>query len=146
MNRVTLDTNIDVSAFEFGGDPMRLRQMGIDGGIEIAVSQPIIDETIRVLPENFKWPDSDLRDASVAAPAQVIQCKAHNPSAVSPAPVSRDIASGAASPGSDDQISSIPQSPPTYVRATQRTRKPWPKAGLDRRACCHGLAECFILV
>jgi len=39
VNRVTLDTNIYVSAFEFGGIPMRLLQMGVDGEIEIAVSQ-----------------------------------------------------------------------------------------------------------
>ncbi len=35
MNRVTLDTNIYVSAFEFGG-PMRLLQMGMDGEVDIA--------------------------------------------------------------------------------------------------------------
>jgi hypothetical protein len=41
-----LDTNIYVSAFEFGGGPMRLLQMGMDGEVEGAVSQPIIDETV----------------------------------------------------------------------------------------------------
>jgi uncharacterized protein len=63
VNRVTLDTNIYVSAFEFGGGPMRLLQMGMDGDIEIAVSQPIIDETTRVLREKFGWSDADLQDA-----------------------------------------------------------------------------------
>jgi len=46
VNRLTLDTNIYVSAFEFGGGPMRLLQMGMDGEVEGAVSQPIIDETV----------------------------------------------------------------------------------------------------
>lgn len=60
MNRVTLDTNIYVSALEFGGSPMSLLQMGMDGEIEIAVSQPIIDETLRVLREKFGWRDDQL--------------------------------------------------------------------------------------
>ncbi len=63
MNRVTLDTNIYVSAFEFGGSPMRLLQMGMDGEVEVAVSQPIIDETMRVLRIKFCWSDTDLHDA-----------------------------------------------------------------------------------
>jgi putative PIN family toxin of toxin-antitoxin system len=63
VNRVTLDTNLYVSAFEFGGVPMRLLQMGLDGEIEIAVSQPIIDETMRVLREKFHWSSAELRDA-----------------------------------------------------------------------------------
>jgi len=63
VNRATLDTNIYVSAFEFGGTPMRLLQMGVDSEIEIAVSQPIIDETTRILREKFGWSEADLRDA-----------------------------------------------------------------------------------
>jgi len=50
--RVTLDTNIYVSAFQFGS--MRLLHMAVDGGIEVAVSQPILDELIRVLREKFQ--------------------------------------------------------------------------------------------
>jgi putative PIN family toxin of toxin-antitoxin system len=63
VNRVTLDTNIYVSAFEFGGGLIRLLQMGMDGEIEIAVSQPIVDETMRVLRDKFGWSDAELRDA-----------------------------------------------------------------------------------
>ena len=51
--RGTLDTNIYVSAFQFGG--MRLLHMAVNGDIEIAVSQPILDELIRVLREKFEW-------------------------------------------------------------------------------------------
>jgi len=45
--KVTLDTNVYVSAFQFGG--MRLLHMAVNGDIEIAVSQPIVEEVIRVL-------------------------------------------------------------------------------------------------
>ena len=41
----------------------RLLRMAIDGDIEIAVSEPIIDETIRVLREKFEWRPYDLHDA-----------------------------------------------------------------------------------
>ena len=61
--RVTLDTNIYVSALEWGGKPMQLVEMGMDGKIEIAISQPIIDETLRVLRDKFEWSAADLQDA-----------------------------------------------------------------------------------
>jgi predicted nucleic acid-binding protein len=59
--RVTLDTNIYVSAFQFGG--MRLLHMAVDGDIEIAVSPAIIDEVIRVLRDKFLWDGYRLHDA-----------------------------------------------------------------------------------
>jgi uncharacterized protein len=67
--RVTLDTNIYVSALHFGGKPMQLLQMGLEGEIDIAISQPILDETLRVLREKFGWSDDDLRDAEAAISA-----------------------------------------------------------------------------
>jgi predicted nucleic acid-binding protein len=45
---VTLDTNIYISALEFGGTPLRLLHMAVDREIEIAISQPIIDEIRRI--------------------------------------------------------------------------------------------------
>ena len=42
-------TNIYVSALHFGGKPMQLLQMGLEGELDIALSQPILDETLRVL-------------------------------------------------------------------------------------------------
>jgi putative PIN family toxin of toxin-antitoxin system len=60
MRRATLDTNILVSAFQFGGKPQTLIQMALDGEIEIAISQPIIDETIRILKDKFGWSTADL--------------------------------------------------------------------------------------
>jgi putative PIN family toxin of toxin-antitoxin system len=57
----TLDTNIYVSAFQFGG--MRLLHMAVDRDIEIAVSQPILDELIRVLRDKFQWDGYRLQGA-----------------------------------------------------------------------------------
>ena len=59
--RVTLDTNVYVSAFQFGG--MRLLHMAVNGDIEIAVSQAIIEEVIRVLRDKFRWDGYRLQDA-----------------------------------------------------------------------------------
>jgi putative PIN family toxin of toxin-antitoxin system len=67
--RVTLDTNIYVSALHFGGKPMQLLQMGLEGELDLAVSQPILDETLRVLREKFGWSADDLRDAEAAISA-----------------------------------------------------------------------------
>jgi putative PIN family toxin of toxin-antitoxin system len=67
--RVTLDTNIYVSALHFGGKPMQLLEMGLEGELDIAISQPILDETLRVLREKFGWSADDLRDAEAAISA-----------------------------------------------------------------------------
>ena len=63
MKRVTLDTNELVSALSGGHRALRLLHMAIDGDIEIAISEPIIVETIRALREKFDWPPHDLLDA-----------------------------------------------------------------------------------
>ena len=55
MPSATLDTNIYVSAFVYGGTPLRLLHLAIDGDLEVAISQPILDETIRILREKFGW-------------------------------------------------------------------------------------------
>lgn len=75
--RVTLDTNVYVSALQFGG--MRLLHMAADGDIE-TLSQPILDELIRVLREKFQWDGYRLHDAKrqllglarLVAPAQTL--------------------------------------------------------------------------
>jgi len=59
--KVTLDTNVYVSALQFGS--MRLLHMAIDGDIEIAVSEPILSEVIRVLRDKFQWDGYRLQDA-----------------------------------------------------------------------------------
>ena len=63
MKRFTLDSNEYVSALNGGGRALGLLHMAIEGDIEIAISEPIISETIRVLREKFDWPPYDLFDA-----------------------------------------------------------------------------------
>ena len=52
MLRVTLDTNEYVAALNGSRRALRLLHMAIDGTIEIAITEAIIVETIRVLREN----------------------------------------------------------------------------------------------
>jgi putative PIN family toxin of toxin-antitoxin system len=59
----TLDTNIYVSALVYRGTPLRLLHLAIDGDLEVAISQPILDETLRVLREKFGWPEERLQGA-----------------------------------------------------------------------------------
>ena len=55
MLRVTLDTNIYVSALEFGGVGARLAGMARAGMIRIGVSDAILDELVTVLRDDFAW-------------------------------------------------------------------------------------------
>jgi len=48
VNRVTLDSNVYLSGFVFGGKPKRVLEMAVDGEIEVAVSDPIIQEVRRL--------------------------------------------------------------------------------------------------
>jgi putative PIN family toxin of toxin-antitoxin system len=49
VNRVSADSNIWVSALIFGGKPMQLIDLAIDGEIEITISGPLLDEALRIL-------------------------------------------------------------------------------------------------
>jgi putative PIN family toxin of toxin-antitoxin system len=53
--RVTLDTNVYVSALEFGGVSARLLGMARAGIIRIDVSDAILDELVSVLRDDFAW-------------------------------------------------------------------------------------------
>jgi putative PIN family toxin of toxin-antitoxin system len=52
---VTLDTNIYVSALEFGGVGARLLGMARAGMFRIDVSDAILDELLTVLRDDFRW-------------------------------------------------------------------------------------------
>ena len=67
--KIVLDTNLYVSALQFGGKPMLLLQKGIDGDVEIAASQPIVQETLRVLRDKFAWSDEQLTEGAAAIAA-----------------------------------------------------------------------------
>ena len=63
MRRVTADSNIWVSALIWGGKPLQLLELALQGDIELAVSPPILNETLRVLSQKFLLDDVDLHKA-----------------------------------------------------------------------------------
>ena len=63
MTRVTLDSNIYLSALVFGGKPKRILEMAIEGEIEVAIYDPIIDEVQRHLLGKFGWSEARAAEA-----------------------------------------------------------------------------------
>ena len=63
MTRVVLDSNIFISALNFGGQPMRVLDMAIAREIDVAISQPLLAEVMRVLRDKFGWAENELADA-----------------------------------------------------------------------------------
>ena len=61
MTRVTLDTNELIRAFNFRGKALELIHRAINGEIEIAISEPILQKTLRVLRDKFEWNPYELR-------------------------------------------------------------------------------------
>lgn len=53
MKRVVADTNILVSALQFGGKPKELLDLASEGQVDLATSEAIIAEAIRVLKDKF---------------------------------------------------------------------------------------------
>jgi len=50
---VTADSNVLVSALVFGGKPLTILEMTQAGEIELAISEPIINETLRIIRDKF---------------------------------------------------------------------------------------------
>ena len=63
MTRVTLDANVYLSGCVFGGKPKRVLEMAIEGEIEVAVSDPIIQEVRRHLRGTFGWSEPRAAEA-----------------------------------------------------------------------------------
>jgi len=63
VRSITLDSCIYVSALKFGGKPMTLVEKGINGEVDIAVSEEIIEETLGVLRDKFGWTTGQLAEA-----------------------------------------------------------------------------------
>lgn len=63
MNRVTADSNIWISALIFGGKPMQLIDLAIDGEIELAISRPLLDEILRIMRDKLKRTPEQLQKA-----------------------------------------------------------------------------------
>jgi putative PIN family toxin of toxin-antitoxin system len=51
--RITPDSNILISALVFGGNPLQLMEMAIDGEVSLFISDAILQETLRVLRDKF---------------------------------------------------------------------------------------------
>jgi putative PIN family toxin of toxin-antitoxin system len=63
VKRVTLDSNVYLSGLVFGGKPKRILEMVIEGEIEVAVSDPIIQEVRRHLLGKFGWSEARAAEA-----------------------------------------------------------------------------------
>lgn len=63
MRRVTLDSNVYVSALNFGGKPLQVLELARAGQIENAISNAIITETSRILYTKLYWKAEDITDA-----------------------------------------------------------------------------------
>ena len=61
--RVTADTNIYVSALQYGGHPKRFLDMARDGAFELCISPPILDEMSRVLRDKFHRTPEEVAEA-----------------------------------------------------------------------------------
>ena len=58
--RATLDTNVFVSALNFGGTPQQLLDLNTDEAFTLCLSPAIIEEIKRILQERFSWSDDSL--------------------------------------------------------------------------------------
>ena len=62
MRRVVADTNVLVSALQFGGKPKQLLDLAVDGHIDLAISEAIVEETLRVLSDKFRRTPEEVRE------------------------------------------------------------------------------------
>lgn len=63
MFRVTADSNIYVSAFQFRGTPLKLLTLAAERKIDLAISDHIVDEATRTLRQKFDWPEDRIVEA-----------------------------------------------------------------------------------
>ena len=88
MVQATLDTNVYVSAFAYGGKPLQLLELAARGEITLSVSEPIIEETVGVLRDKFQWAREAVREvdatirsiAEVVKPSQAVDVSKNDPS------------------------------------------------------------------
>lgn len=63
MSSATFDTNIYISALQFGGLSARMLGMARVGMFRLDVSDAILDEMTGVLRDKFRWDGYSLQDA-----------------------------------------------------------------------------------
>ncbi len=61
--KVTADSNIYISALNFGGFPDKLLDLARSGEIQLAVSEAILAEVSRVLLDKFEWSENSIVQA-----------------------------------------------------------------------------------
>jgi putative PIN family toxin of toxin-antitoxin system len=88
VRRVVADTNVLVSALQFGGRPKQLLDLAVDGHIDLAISEAIVQETLRVLRDKFQRTTEELAETSrqlrivgrMVTPTKSIKAVAADPS------------------------------------------------------------------
>ena len=63
MKSATADTNVYISGLRFGGVPERFLDLAAAGEFRLDISEPILQETLRVLRQKFHWNEDALREA-----------------------------------------------------------------------------------
>jgi putative PIN family toxin of toxin-antitoxin system len=63
MLGATADTNVYISALNFGGRPLQFLELARRGQIRLCISEPILTELIGVLRDKFGWDEEHLRQA-----------------------------------------------------------------------------------
>jgi hypothetical protein len=61
VTSATVDSNVLVSALVFGGRPLRVLELALEGGVRLDISGEIFSETFRVMSQKFKLPPDRLR-------------------------------------------------------------------------------------
>jgi putative PIN family toxin of toxin-antitoxin system len=71
--RITADTNVYVSALNFGGIPEEILTLARAGVLELAISDPILAEIGRVLTRKFHWTSGPLTEALLEIAAYTVR-------------------------------------------------------------------------
>jgi putative PIN family toxin of toxin-antitoxin system len=59
---VTADSNIYISGLVFAGPPLEFLDAARAGRFQLNLSDPLLDEILRVLRDKFRWPQARLND------------------------------------------------------------------------------------
>jgi len=62
MPKVVIDTNVYISAFNYGGAPLEVFVLGVRREIDIFISPSILKEIERVLLYDFDWPVNQVKE------------------------------------------------------------------------------------
>ncbi|MBI2426300.1 MAG: putative toxin-antitoxin system toxin component, PIN family [Candidatus Kerfeldbacteria bacterium] len=61
--RVVADSNIYISSFVFGGLPRRFVRLAEDGAFRLYISDPILQEVLRILSQKFRYAPDQIDSA-----------------------------------------------------------------------------------